>query len=152
VNLQQHRRIGPGVTLEVTDARFVGRAHLAEVAAAGLHDLRHPEAAADLHQFGAAYQDFLSDGERVEREKDSAGAVVYDKGRLSPGEQPELPLESQIAVAARLRGGVPFEVAVAGEGPYIELFDDRPEWSPAKIGVDQNTRAVHDPAGERTSD
>src|SRR5262249_13385182 len=56
-------------------------------------------------------------------------------------------LERQIAIAARLRGGIPFEVGVAGERAQVALFNHQSEWRPAEIGVYQHTRAVHHPAG-----
>jgi hypothetical protein len=142
VHLEQHRRARGGVPRVVVDARAVRRADLAQPAAAGLDDLGHPEAAADLDELGAAHQHVAPRGERVEREQQRAGAVVHHERRIGAGEQLQPPPERGVAVAAALRGRVPFEVGVTRQRAQVESREQVAERGAAEVRVDQHSGTV----------
>ena len=71
--------------LIVAQVRAVGRADLDQRGPALGDDVRHPEAAADLHQFAAGYDDGRPAGDRRQRQQDRAGAVVDRQPGLGAG-------------------------------------------------------------------
>src|SRR5580698_4075318 len=76
---QKTRALSDGVFV-VGDAGPIGGADFAEGCAGLRHDVRDAERAANFHQFAAGDDYYAAFSERVEREENGGGVVVYYDG------------------------------------------------------------------------
>ena len=84
MDLQQHGGLITDGLLVVLEVRLVGGAHFPEEGAAGRHDLRQAEGAADLHLPGD--DDLFSLGQGGKGQEHRGRVIVDHQGRLGTGE------------------------------------------------------------------
>ena len=70
MDFEQERRIGAKRRLVIGEVGPVGRPHFDEPGPALLHDVGHPEAAADLHELAARQHDRAITGEGPQGQHD----------------------------------------------------------------------------------
>ena len=110
------RVLGDGV-LVVARVRLVRGAHLDQLRAAGRHDLRQAEGAADLDQLPARDDDLPARGHRVEHEERGGGVVVDHRGGLRPGELLQQPLRCARRAGSARRSRCPPGAASSRTAP-----------------------------------
>jgi hypothetical protein len=138
VDLHQHGRAWPTLLqglAEVSQVRAIGGAHLHQPGARTLHDVRHPEGAADLDQFAARDDDPLALGQGIEQQEYGRRIVVNHGGGLGTGEFAQQRLDHIVAVAPATLVDVVFEgagVARGGDQGCDRLFG---QGGAAQVGV-----------------
>ena len=127
----------------------VGGAHLDQPAAGLREDLRHAEAAADLHQLAAADHRGAARPQRRQRQHGGARAVVDHVRSFRAEQLAEQRLHVRAAMTAAAGGQVDLEVRIAGGDfgdPRHRLGMER---RAAQVGVQDHAGGVDHPAQPR---
>ncbi len=144
MHAQQQTGLGSERALVVGRARAIRRADLVQARARALHDLRDPEAIADLHQLPARDDDLPPARQRRERQDERSGAVVDADRGLGAGQLADQRRHMILPGAAAARGEVELEVGIA-RGYCLQVLERRlGERRPAEVGVEDDTRGVED--------
>ena len=98
----------------VADSRAVRRADLAETRAGLRHDIRHAEAAANLHQLAARDQHLSSARQCRQHQQRRSGAVVDDDRRFGARDVAQQPFGVHVPSPSLAFGEVVLEVGVSG--------------------------------------
>ena len=144
MHLQQRTGLLPDGPFIVREVRLIGGAYLPEMAAAQLHDIRHPEGAADLHQLPAGGDDLAPLGQGAEDQHDGGGVIVDHHGTLGAGEAAQQLFHMVVAASpmARLhvilqRGIAPCDVVYGVRRPVGQA-------ATAQIGMENDAGGVDD--------
>jgi hypothetical protein len=144
VNLHQRPGVLPDGPLIVAQVGLVGGAHLPQQRAAALHDIRHPEGSADLHQLAPGRGHLAACGHGREDQQHRRRVVVDHHGALRPGEPAQQLLHMGIAQPAPAvghvilqRGVIPRHLLHGRRGPSGQA-------RPAQIRVQHHAGAVDD--------
>ena len=113
MDLEQQAGVLVDGLLVVLEVGLVRGADLAQLRAAPLHHVGHPEGAADLDQFAARNDDFLAPGDGVQAEQDRGRIVVHGRGGLDAGKAGQDAFDMDMALAAFACRDVVFEVGIA---------------------------------------
>ena len=142
MNFQDARHVGVGGlggAPVVVDPRPVRRADVDQSRPRLGGDLRHAEAAADLHALAPAHDDLAARRHRRQHEQHGGGAVVHHDGGLSPTSAPQEHADPVVAVAPLARRQIELEIAGGGR---LSPRHRRP----AEVRMQQDARCVHDRA------
>ena len=128
---------------------FIGRADLAEHGAAGGHDFRQAEAAADFDELPARHDDLASGGQGGQGEHGGAGVVVYGGCGFGADELLEQVFDGQAAMRAPASGQIHFHAGViAGHGGHLGYGFVGQRRAP-QPGVQENAGGVNDGPEQR---
>ena len=86
VNLHKRPGLFGDGPVVVPQVGLVGGAHFLQLCAAGFHNIRHPEGAADFHQLPTGGDDLPPLGHIRQDQKHGGGVVVHHQGTLRPGQ------------------------------------------------------------------
>ena len=146
VHLEQRRRLFVYGPLIILGMGLVGGAHLHQGGIALLHDLRHPERAADLHQFPPGYDDVPVFGHGAQDQHHSGGVVVDYQGRFCPGEPAQQLFHMVVPAAPPARFTAVFQRVVVFRHFHHMLCHLVAQHGTAQIGVQHDARGVDDRA------
>jgi hypothetical protein len=144
VHLHQQAGARADGGFEIPRVAAVGAADFDEPGARALHDVGHPEGAADLDQLAPRDDDLLALGEGVEEQKDRRGVVVDDGGGFGAGELLQQFVDHVVPVAAAAAGHVVFEGAGRAGGLDHRGDGFFGQHGAAEVGVQHGAAEVED--------
>ena len=147
MHLEQQRGLGTDRAAVVLRVRPVRGAHLDESHAGGLHDLGHPERAADLHQLAPRDQHLAVRRQAAEGQQHGGGVVVHRVGGLGARDRHELARGGGQSVAATALPQIQLQVRVRRGGLEGRARSALGQHRAAQVGVEDHPGGVHDPPG-----
>src|SRR4029077_11235140 len=106
--------------------------------------IRDAERAANLDELAARDEHLATIGQSVERQENSSGTVVDDRGRFAAKQLDEHRLESGTALATYAAFKVIFEVAITSSGIDNRVDCTRAQRRAPEIRVKYDTRRIDD--------
>ena len=149
VYLQKSAGIFADGGLIVGKAGLVGSAHLPQHCAAGGHDVRHPEGAADLYQLSAGGDDLPAGGEGGEGQQNRCRVVVDHQRRLRAGKAAQQGLHMGIPLSPPAGGQVVFQRGITAGNILCRPQCAAAQSSPPQIGMKYHAGCVDDAAEGR---
>ena len=142
MHLEQRRCLVGNRPLIILGVGFIGGPHLRQSRVALLHNLRHPEGAADFHQLSPGDDHLFILGQGAQNQHDGGGVVVYRKGRFRPGQLAEQAFHMVVAAAPPALAAVVFQGIVIFRHLHGRQRRFMAHPGPAQVGVQHNACAV----------